>query len=95
MTASTSRTRSRTRALDADEPPYYRPPPGSPAHEYLSARRMVLAGPVPQRLVRPIHSALPDAKVFTDLHAGSGTQAASTTMAFARPTPRTSLRRDR
>ncbi len=34
-------------ALDADEPPYYRPPEGSPAHEYLVARRKVLAGPAP------------------------------------------------
>ena len=71
-------------ALDADEPPYYRPPEGSPAHEYLSARRQVLAGPVPSRIVRPLPSAIPDPKVFTDLQAGSGTQAASTTMAFAR-----------
>ena len=29
-------------ALDAEEPPYYRPPEGSPAHEYLTARA---AGP--------------------------------------------------
>src|SRR6202041_1145414 len=40
-------------ALDADEPPYYRPPDGSPAHEYLTARRKVLAGPLPSRVVRP------------------------------------------
>jgi pyruvate dehydrogenase E1 component len=71
-------------ALDAEVPPYYRPPEGSPAHEYLTARRKVLAGPVPSRVVRRPTSAVPDPKVFSDLTAGSGTQAASTTMAFAR-----------
>ena len=71
-------------ALDADQPPYYRPPDGSPAHEYLSARRKVLAGPLPSRVVRPRPAAAPPATVFADLTAGSGTQAVSTTMAFAR-----------
>ena len=71
-------------ALEADEPPYYRPPEGSEAHEYLMARRKVLAGPVPRRVVRPARVTLPDPKVFADLMAGSGKQAVSTTMAFAR-----------
>ncbi len=71
-------------ALDAEHPPYYRPPPGSAAHEYLLARRKMLAGPVPSRIVRPAAPAVPDPKVFTDLLSGSGNQAASTTMAFAR-----------
>ena len=71
-------------ALDAEHPPYYRPPEGSPAHEYLLARRKVLAGPLPSRLVRPNPSAPPGPKVFADLLSGSGKQAASTTMAFAR-----------
>ena len=71
-------------ALDADQPPYYRPPEGSAAHEYLSARRKVLAGPVPSRVVRPKPAPAPAASVFTDLMAGSGKQEASTTMAFAR-----------
>jgi len=71
-------------ALDADLPPYYRPPEGSPAHEYLSARRTMLAGPSPVRLVRPAPPATPDPKAFADMFAGSGSQAASTTMAFAR-----------
>jgi len=71
-------------ALDADQPPYYRPPVGSAAHEYLSARRQVLAGPLPSRVVRPRPAAAPQPTVFSDLTAGSGTQAASTTMAFAR-----------
>ncbi|HLG68709.1 MAG TPA: pyruvate dehydrogenase (acetyl-transferring), homodimeric type [Acidimicrobiales bacterium] len=71
-------------ALEADLPPYYRPPEGSEAHEYLMARRAMLAGPVPSRVVRKAPPQLPDPKVFADLTAGSGTQAASTTMAFAR-----------
>ena len=71
-------------ALDADEPPYYRPPEGSPAHEYLTARRKVLAGPVPSRVVRPRPGATVGEGVFSDFYAGSGKQAVSTTMAFAR-----------
>jgi pyruvate dehydrogenase E1 component len=71
-------------ALDADQPPYYRPPVGSPAHEYLSARRKVLAGPLPSRVVRPHPANPPQPTVYSDLTAGSGTQAVSTTMAFAR-----------
>jgi len=71
-------------ALAAEDPPYYRPPDGSPAHEYLMARRSVLAGPVPTRVVRPNPVRAPEAKVFADLLSGSGAQAASTTMAFAR-----------
>ena len=71
-------------ALDADQPPYYRPPLGSPAHEYLSARRKVLAGPLPSRVVRPRPAEPPQPTVYSDLTAGSGTQAVSTTMAFAR-----------
>ena len=71
-------------ALEADAPPYYRPPEGSETHEYLMARRKVLGGPVPRRVVRPAPVVRPDPKVFADLLAGSGTQAASTTMAFAR-----------
>ena len=71
-------------ALEGDAPPYYRPPEGSEAHEYLMARRKMLAGAVPRRLVRPAKVVLPDPKVFADLMSGSGTQAVSTTMAFAR-----------
>jgi len=71
-------------ALEADAPPYYRPPEGSPAYEYLMARRRILAGSLPRRVVRPARPALPDPKVYADLLAGSGNQAASTTMAFTR-----------
>jgi pyruvate dehydrogenase E1 component len=71
-------------ALEAEVPPYYRPPPGSPAHEYLQARRKVLAGPLPTRTVRAQPGKKPHTKVFADLLGGSGSQAASTTMAFTR-----------
>jgi pyruvate dehydrogenase E1 component len=71
-------------ALAADVPPYYRPPEGSQAHEYLEARRRVLAGPLPTRVVRPRPAAPAEHKVFDDLLGGSGKQAVSTTMAFTR-----------
>jgi pyruvate dehydrogenase E1 component len=71
-------------ALESDAPPYYRPPAGSEAYEYLMARRKMLAGAIPRRVVRPAKVVLPNAKVFGDLTAGSGSQAVSTTMAFAR-----------
>ncbi len=71
-------------ALEADMPPYFRPEPGTQAHDYLMARRKVLAGSVPHRVVRSAPPVLPDAKVYDDLTAGSGNQEASTTMAFAR-----------
>jgi len=72
-------------ALDADEPPFYRPPVGSPEHEYLMGRRKALDGPLPSRITtvrRPL--ALPDDAVFAELDGGSGGQAVSTTMAFTR-----------
>jgi pyruvate dehydrogenase E1 component len=71
-------------ALEGELPPYYRPPEGSQAHEYLEARRKVLAGPLPIRVVRPAATQLPEPAVFEDLLGGSGNQMASTTMAFAR-----------
>jgi pyruvate dehydrogenase E1 component len=71
-------------ALEADLPPYYRPPEGTEAHEYLMARRKLLADPGPSRVVRPARPVAPDPKVFADLLSGSGNQPASTTMAFAR-----------
>jgi pyruvate dehydrogenase E1 component len=71
-------------ALDADEPPYYVPAEGSPSHDYLVARRKVLAGPVPSRVVLPARPATPDPKAFSDFLAGSRGQPVSTTMAFAR-----------
>jgi pyruvate dehydrogenase E1 component len=72
------------RDLDADLPPYYRPAPGSPAANYLAERRQSLGGPLPQRVVRPKPLPAPAVASFADLLAGSGKQAVSTTMAFAR-----------
>ena len=72
-------------ALEAEEPPYYRPPEGSEAYEYLMARRRALAGPLPKRVVRAGSLPLPEtASGFGELLVGSGRQAVSTTMAFAR-----------
>jgi pyruvate dehydrogenase E1 component len=70
-------------ALDAEDPPYYRPPEGSPAHEYLMARRKALGGSLPKRVVRA--KPLPPAqeKAFSEFFEGSGSRAVSTTMAFA------------
>ena len=70
-------------ALEGD-PPYVRPAEGSDAMEYLRARGRVLDGPLPVRVVRPAPALRPDAKVFEEFAAGSGKQAVSTTMVFAR-----------
>ncbi|HEY4375512.1 MAG TPA: pyruvate dehydrogenase (acetyl-transferring), homodimeric type, partial [Acidimicrobiales bacterium] len=70
---------------DGEEPPYYRPPEGSDAHTYLMDRRRALGGSLPKRLVRskkPL--TLPVDDTFAEVLAGSGKQAASTTMAFTR-----------
>ncbi|MHB8317957.1 MAG: pyruvate dehydrogenase (acetyl-transferring), homodimeric type [Acidimicrobiales bacterium] len=71
-------------ALESDLPPYYRPPEGSEAYEYLMARRKMLAGPVPNRVIRPVSPALPSPDAFSTFTAGSGKQSVSTTMAFSR-----------
>ncbi len=74
-------------ALDAEEPPYYRPEPGSAAFEYLTARRRLLGGALPRRVVRGKGAtglARPQAADFAEFAAGSRGQAVSTTMAFAR-----------
>ncbi len=69
--------------LDADMPPYYRPPEDAPEYQYLMERRRALAGPVPRRVVRWRDIGLPADSVFTQFHEGSGERAVSTTMAFA------------
>ena len=70
---------------DDREPPYYRPPEGSPAHTYLMERRQALGGPLPGRVVRVKRELpMPADAAFTELLAGSGKQAASTTTAFTR-----------
>ena len=74
-------------ALDAEEPPYYRPPAGSPVHEYLTARSRALGGHLPNRVVRGrglIGLPAPGPAAFAEFALGSRGQAVSTTMAFAR-----------
>jgi len=71
--------------IDADAPPFYRPPADSPEAVYLAQRRSELGGPLPSRSLeirRPL--TLPDPTVFEEFAKGSGTQAVSTTMAFTR-----------
>ncbi len=70
--------------LDTEYPPYFRPPPDSPAAQYLAERRRALGGPLPRRVVRAAPLPPPAPEAFTDLLAGSGRQEVSTTMAFAR-----------
>jgi pyruvate dehydrogenase E1 component len=66
------------------EAPYYRPAPDSPEVRYIQERRAALGGPMPRRVVIRKTLELPSAKVFGSFDEGSGTQEASTTMAFAR-----------
>ena len=71
--------------IDADAPPFYRPPADSPEALYLAQRRSELGGPLPSRSLeirRPL--TLPDPTVYEEFAKGSGTQAVSTTMAFTR-----------
>ena len=71
--------------IDADVPPFYRPPADSPEALYLAQRRSELGGPLPSRSLairRPL--TLPDPAVYEEFAQGSGTQAVSTTMAFTR-----------
>ena len=72
-------------ALEGDEAPYFRPPVDSPVFQYLMERRTALGGAVPTRTtdVR-IPMELPAPAPFDEVAAGSGTQEASTTMAFTR-----------
>ena len=72
-------------ALEADEPPYFRPGPDTIEHQYMMERRRALDGPLPRRTVtvrRPL--SLPDGSAFAEFATGSGDQAVSTTMAFTR-----------
>jgi pyruvate dehydrogenase E1 component len=71
-------------ALDADLPPYYRPPEDSPEYQYMVERRKALSGSIPRRMLRAKPIPAPDPKVFEEFKAGSGKQEASTTMGFSR-----------
>ncbi len=71
--------------LDAEHPPYYRPPVDSPEYRYLMDRRRELDGPFPTRVERTRRPlAMPSDAAFDEFSKGSGTQAVSTTMAFTR-----------
>ena len=72
-------------ALEADEPPYFRPSPDSVEYQYMNERRRALQGSLPKRVVttrRPLQ--LPSSQAFAEFASGSGDQAVSTTMAFTR-----------
>ncbi len=70
---------------EGGDPPYYRPTEGSPEHEYMMGRRRALDGSLPKRVNRRGRGLpQPDDKVFAEFRKGSGGQAASTTMVFAR-----------
>ena len=72
-------------ALEADEPPYFRPSETSTEYQYMMERRRALGGAVPKRTVtsrRPL--TLPNPAVFEELRAGSDEQSVSTTMGFTR-----------
>ncbi len=67
------------------DPPYFRPAPGTPEHDYLMGRREELNGPLPSRnLGVRIPLDLPKPEVFTETYQGSGKVEASTTTAFTR-----------
>jgi pyruvate dehydrogenase E1 component len=69
---------------DAD-PPYFRPAPGTPEHDYLMGRREALNGPLPSRTLSVrVPLDLPKPEVFTETYQGSGKVEASTTTAFTR-----------
>jgi pyruvate dehydrogenase E1 component len=70
-------------ALDSGEPPFYRPPEGSPLLGYMLQRRAELGGFLPERRVRYKPLPAPGAEAFTEFDKGSGTREVSTTMAFA------------
>ncbi len=67
-----------------EDAPFYHPGPDSDEIRYMLDRREELGGCVPKRVVRPKPVDLPDASVFAEFPKGSGTTAASTTMAFTR-----------
>lgn len=71
-------------ALDEDKPPYISLDPSSYEYDYLISRRRALGGSLPKRLVRNPHLPMPAKEVFAEFLEGSGKQAVSTTMAFAK-----------
>ena len=65
-------------------PPYFRPGPGTPEHEYLMSRRQQLGGSLPRRVDRSPALPLPGEEAYQEVFAGSGKVEASTTSAFTR-----------
>ena len=69
----------------ADVVPYFKPKEDSVEYQYLVERRRALSGSIPRRTTKARKPmTLPGDKPFDELMAGSGTQAASTTMALTR-----------
>src|SRR3989442_290044 len=68
----------------AEDPPYFHPGPSSPEMRYMLERRSALGGSVPKRVVRARPLELPADTAFAEFARGSGSAAASTTMAFTR-----------
>ncbi|NBO98406.1 MAG: pyruvate dehydrogenase (acetyl-transferring), homodimeric type, partial [Actinobacteria bacterium] len=66
--------------LEAEDPPYYRPPVDSVEYQYMIERRRALGGAMPRRTttVRKAIS-LPSDDVYKEFEAGSGDQSVSTT----------------
>ncbi|MGA8039450.1 MAG: pyruvate dehydrogenase (acetyl-transferring), homodimeric type [Acidimicrobiia bacterium] len=72
-------------SLEGDrQPPYFRPGPGTPEHEYLHRRRQALGGYLPMRTPNAAPIELPPPETYEEIHAGSGKVEASTTTAFTR-----------
>ena len=70
---------------DGRELPYCRFSVDSPEYQYMMDRRKALHGTLPSRSVRIRRPApLPDPAIYEEFHAGTGTFAASTTMAYVR-----------
>lgn len=72
-------------ALEAEDPPYFRPAADSVEYQYMMERRRALGGSLPRRIVRirrPI--SLPLDSAFEEFDAGSHEQSVSTTMGFTR-----------
>jgi pyruvate dehydrogenase E1 component len=66
------------------EAPYFHPGPDAPEIRYLQERRAALGGPSPRRVVLATSLPAPADAVFGEFESGSGSQAVSTTMAFAK-----------
>jgi pyruvate dehydrogenase E1 component len=70
-------------ALEAGEPPFYRPSEDSYEFQYMLERRKELNGFLPERVVSYEPLASPDDKAFAEFDSGSGNREVSTTMAFS------------